>query len=590
MLPMNPEAASGLERTMIPIAGDVREDCPTAPLSALTRDVQQILQKFPEVASLPVVDADGGKPIGLISRAIFMSNLARPFYKEIYSDKSCLVFMDKDPLIVEEGLPLGELSILIARGGDKIVSDGFIIVRDGRYAGVGKTTEVLRAMADVHRENSARLAGRREELEEIVLRRTQALTEARDAAEAAARAKTSFLANMSHEIRTPMNAIVGMAHLMQREALSERQRERLQKIDHAARHLLGIINDILDLSKISAGHMSLNEEPIDPGAIVAGVVDMLADLARNKGLHLVADVGERFPELRGDATRLTQALLNYVGNALKFTRHGGVTVRCRIVESSDGAGGERMLLRFEVEDSGDGIAPEVLPRLFSAFQQADDSLTRMHGGTGLGLAITRHLAEMMGGEAGVRSTLGSGSIFWFTANLRHTGCAGAAHVRPSELQRPAAGDAVAQLRAHYRDACVLVVEDEPVNREIACEFLREAGLSYDCASDGSEAVSLVAAQTYSLILMDMQMPVLDGLAATRQIRAGRCGRELPIIAMTANAFDDDRQRCLEAGMNDFISKPFDPDAFHERLLHWLRWQAATRPQGSSFGNGNFLAA
>ncbi|MDQ5905884.1 MAG: two-component system, sensor histidine kinase [Pseudomonadota bacterium] len=552
----------------VPLARSVLNECMAAYASALTRDVLKGFQANPELASLPVIEPATQRPIGLINRALFMSNLARPFYKEIYLDKSCLVFMDKEPLIIEEGIPLSEVSTLIAGAGEKVVADGFLIVSEGRYIGMGHTQDVLRIMADLHRQQSCSLAQHRDNLEEIVLQRTQALTEARDAAEAAARAKSSFLANMSHEIRTPMNAIIGMTHLMKRDGLSERQGARLAKIDHAARHLLGIINDILDLSKIGAGQMTLIEEPLNLSRLLAGVSDMLGDVAIAKGLRLVVDASNVPSGLRGDGTRLTQALINYVGNAIKFTEYGSVTVRCSQVAEDETCA----LIRFEVRDTGIGISQDALAKLFSAFRQADESTTRQYGGTGLGLAITRHLAELMGGESGGESMPGKGSMFWFTARLAKT-----THTLNAVTARGAAEsyavlpdqDAVMQLRQRHAGTHILVVEDEPINREIVREFLEDAEFEISFAVNGSDAVTKASERPLAMILMDMQMPVMDGLTATRIIRGMRFGRNLPIIAMTANAFEEDRERCLAAGMDDFIAKPFDPDTFFECLLRWL---------------------
>ncbi len=568
-------ASHGLNAAM-PVARDVMRVGAAVPSTALTRDVQMLFESDIDLASLPVVDITSLRPIGLINRGIFMTSLAKPFYKEIYFDKSCLVFMDKSPLIVEVGMPLEELSIQIAHGGEKVVADGFIIVSDGRFLGMGFTQEVLRVMADLHRVHSAQLARHRENLETIVLQRTSALSEARDAAEAAARAKASFLANMSHEIRTPMNAIIGMAHLMRRDTLTDRQRERLTKIDNAARHLLGIINDILDLSKIGAGRMTLNESPIDLRSVLTSVAAMLGDLAANKGLKLEIDAAMLPSGLCGDATRLTQALLNYAGNAVKFTERGSVSLRCSAVQEDEGS----MLVRFEVADTGPGISAEAMARLFSAFEQADSSTTRAHGGTGLGLAITRHLAELMGGEAGGESVPGSGSRFWFTARLpralNQEGLANDQTMPASAIDPAMEGPvmdpvtaACERLRSAHFAARILLVEDEVINREVAREFLEDAGLEVVFAANGREAVDLVSKQRFSLVLMDMQMPVMDGLEATILLRGLPLGHHVPIIAMTANAFPEDRERCFAAGMDDFVAKPFDPEGFFLCLLRWL---------------------
>jgi CheY-like chemotaxis protein len=261
----------------------------------------------------------------------------------------------------------------------------------------------------------------------------------------------------------------------------------------------------------------------------------------------------------GDATRLQQALLNYATNAIKFTADGSITIRAEVLEEDDAG----VLLRFEVADTGIGIEPEVMPRLFSAFEQADSKTTRRYGGTGLGLAITRKIAQLMGGEAGCTSTPGSGSIFWFTARLKKSGAV------PAALELSAQEKAIEMLKHDFAGTTILLAEDEPVNREVATMMLEDAGLVIDLAVNGEQAVEKAAAHDYALILMDMQMPVLDGLDATRRIRATAGGSQVPIIAMTANAFAEDKARCMEVGMNDFLSKPVDPELLYATLWRWL---------------------
>jgi two-component system sensor histidine kinase/response regulator len=396
----------------------------------------------------------------------------------------------------------------------------------------------------------------REHLEDLVQERTAQLAEAKEAAEAASIAKSAFLANMSHEIRTPMNGIVGMAHLLRRSGLNAEQAERLDKIDAAAEHLLNVINDILDISKIEAGKFELEDVPVLPDRLMNNVGSILAERARAKGLHLLIEVASLPADLHGDPTRLQQALLNYATNAIKFTEAGSVTLRCHVV-AEDAA---TALLRFEVEDSGIGIPADTVGRLFTAFEQADNSTTRKYGGTGLGLAITRRLAGLMGGQTGVTSTPGVGSTFWFTARLRKREGSGA-------TDAPAAsGDAEAMLQRHFAGARILVVDDEPVNREVATMLLEDAGLTVDTADDGEQAVAMARNTAYAAILMDMQMPRLDGLQATRQIRRLDGYADTPIIAITANAFAEDKARCFEAGMNDFLVKPFDPASIFSTLL------------------------
>lgn len=527
------------------------------------------------------------------------------------------------------------------------------------------------------------------------------------AAEEAARLKAEFLANMSHEIRTPMNAIIGMAHLALKTDLSPRQRDYVRKIQQAGQHLLGIINDILDFSKIESGKLSLEEVEFDTERVLGNVSNIISEKAEAKGLEVVFRVPFDFPQsLVGDPLRLTQILLNYANNAVKFTEAGQIVISVSIAEQTDA----NLLVRFEVRDTGVGMTPEQMARLFQSFAQADASITRKYGGTGLGLAISKQLAELMGGEVGVESKVGEGSTFFFTARLRRgTGLSlvkgplrsklvgrralvvddnedaraameemlsgmglsvtisasgedaltdvGAAasrgenfdvvivdwHMPPgmngvdaveqirriqvpqqssprfmmvtaygreevleeaarggidTVLMKPVSNsvlfETVSRLIVGHGDDTIdrqiepqpetllqptslegreiLLVEDNLINQQVADEILSGAGVKVTIADNGARAVEWVAKKSFDLVLMDMQMPVMDGLTATQKIHELFRDFAIPIIAMTANASEADRNRCLAAGMVDHIAKPIDPADLFQTLTKWL-----TRP-------------
>jgi signal transduction histidine kinase/CheY-like chemotaxis protein len=402
-------------------------------------------------------------------------------------------------------------------------------------------------------------------LEELVTNLTHGLDalqaqKRRIEAESASRSKANFLANMSHEIRTPLNAITGMAHLIRRDGITPSQAAKLDKLETANQHLLGIITNILDLSKIDADKLELEVRPLRIERVVSNVLAMVKEAAAGKCIALFSETLNLPANLAGDFTRLQQALANYATNAIKFTESGQVGIRVSVLEDSE----QSALLRFAVTDTGVGVDPLMLERLFTAFEQADNSTTRKYGGTGLGLAIARKLAQLMSGHAGAESQLGVGSTFWFTARLhKHAVDASGAADLPDAPRSGA--DTMEFLRSNHAGLAVLVAEDEPVNCELARILLEDIGFVVDVAEDGQEALERASQFPYQLILMDMQMPRLNGLDATRAIRKLAAHGRTPIIGCTANAFQEDRTRCIVAGMTCFVTKPTLPDVLYAAI-------------------------
>ncbi len=438
----------------------------------------------------------------------------------------------------------------------------------------GRITHFLAIQEDIteRKRTGEELDRYRHHLEELVRERTAELEAARDVAEAASRAKSAFLANMSHEIRTPMNAIIGLTHLLERETREPRQLDHLHKVSASARHLLAIINDVLDISKIEADKVILEARDFRLRDVFDNVVAMLAERCREKRVRMQVEIAPELPAvLCGDALRLGQVLLNFAGNAVKFTERGSVHLRVAQVSSDDTG----VLLRCEVVDTGVGIDEAAQSRLFEAFEQADTSTTRRFGGTGLGLAINKRLVALMAGEVGFSSRVGEGSTFWFTARLAWaSGTATdltllAATSDTAPLSASSLASLEQELRERYGGARILLVEDNPVNREVALSLMADLGFVIDCAEDGRQAVTLATGHSYDLILMDMQMPNMDGIAATRALRALPERQAVPIVALTANAFDEDRERCLAAGMNGHVAKPVEPATLFSALRRWL---------------------
>lgn len=478
--------------------------------------------------------------------------------RQLFISEAAFIEMDRQVQRLERGGPVPKLEVQMRR---KNGTQGWFEV-GGTTLGAGNQDQVG-TVVDISERKDAELelAQHRLQLETLVAKRTLDLARAKDAAEEANRAKSIFLATMSHELRTPMTAIIGMNRLALKRASDPKQVDQLGKVGAASQHLLGIIDDILDISRIEASKLELQRHEFS----LEGVLDNLGALVRLQAAERSLDLDVQLaPELHdkalwGDAQRLRQVLLNLVSNAIKFTTQGSVSVRVTLAEDRQ----QDTLLRFEVQDTGIGIAVGDQQRVFEAFEQADGSTTRRYGGSGLGLAISRRLVQLMGGEIGLHSEPGRGSTFWFTGRFAKGARSDTAPASP------AGPSALCQLQSRYTGYRVLVAEDEPVNREVIQALLAECGLVVHLAGDGVQAVEMAERGDYALILMDLQMPRMGGLAATRRVRSLPSLARLPIIALTASVFVEDEALCLAAGMDDFLAKPFDPDLMFPTLLKWL---------------------
>jgi len=397
------------------------------------------------------------------------------------------------------------------------------------------------------------------------------MLQARRLAQRSNEAKSRFMADISHEIRSPLNAVYGLTRKLRKGGGTDQDPHLFSRLESAVDHMLNVVNGVLDLAKIEAGKLQLEAIPFSLAEAVDTALRIVADQASEKGLALVVDLGKMPDRLLGDPTRLDQMLINYLVNAVKFTESGQVEVATELLEERDG----RLFVRFAVTDTGKGLSPEQLSRLFAVFEQAGDHIVREHGGSGLGLVITRHLAQLMGGDAGVSSTPGLGSTFWFTCWLgRAAESAGAGQATDASGHAPASADATqesakSRLQAVSTGKRVLLVEDEEINLMIGLDLLSDAGLEVVGAESAEQALEVLASAEFDLVLMDTNLPGMNGIDAAKAILANPKWQTLPIIAMTADVFEESRQACLAVGMRDFLGKPINTNKLYEMLLKWL---------------------
>jgi signal transduction histidine kinase/CheY-like chemotaxis protein len=453
-----------------------------------------------------------------------------------------------------------------------LLNDAIASVRQGnlepiRLSSTGDEIEQLgesfNQMIEVLAASRCQVREHQAHLEQKIQERTQALEESRKRAEAASRAKSEFLAGMSHELRTPLNGVLGMLDIALDGELSASQREDLETAKELGLSLLALVNDILDLAKIEAGKMTLEGIRFSPEALADGCCKSLAARARQKGLDLTREVEPGVPRyLLGDPLRLHQVLVNLLGNAVKYTQSGSVRLR---VSSGPAPASGKTQLRFDVEDTGIGIPNEKLSLIFEKFTQADSSITRRYGGTGLGLSICKQLVELHGGRIWAESTVGLGSAFHVALELPEA--------PPPSQEIPVDGLAKVAAPAGESEgaamARILVVEDNPTNQKVVADLLGKRGYEVSVVSHGRQALETLEESPFDLVLMDIQMPVLDGLEATRLIRRDARWRSLPIVALTAHAMVGDCQRCMEAGMNDYLAKPVRPAALLETVKKYV---------------------
>ncbi len=521
------------------------QDAPQLDPTVTGGSVYDLFSEDPELLVCAVVE--NKRPIGLVARNAFFLRMADTHGRALFGKRPITFVMDKDPLIVDVGRLVSEVSRHILTDRNSALFDGFIITQEGEYAGVGTGVALMKILQTESEERNRKLVALAEQLGRA---RIEALS--------ANQAKSEFLATMSHEIRTPLNGVLGVTQMLQDSGLDEEQARLAKTIRTSGEVLLRILNDVLDLSKIEAGKMDLEPVDFDAAELVQASASLWRPRAEEKGLRFtVAQSKDGAKRLHGDPVRIKQVLFNLIGNAIKFTSEGSVETQIRVLPLTPG----RCVLRIEVEDTGCGIPKDAQPKLFTAFTQADGATSRKFGGTGLGLTICKRLVELMGGTIGFASEPDRGSTFWFEAPLKI-----AASPRRTAAPSDPTGSHAPQARRRDAGPRILVAEDNPINQEVIRGFLKFRGWTCDLAEDGAKAVEAFDAGGYDLILMDIQMPGMDGFEATRRIRTlGDRGASLPIIALTANAMRGDDRRCLAAGMNGYISKPIDRPRFFAEI-------------------------
>ncbi len=545
-------------RLLSAINKDYRETADNKQLldSVVENIPNMIFLKRAEDFRLVLFNKAGEQLLGCDREALLGKNDHDRFPKE---RADFLVSQDREVLSATDILDIPEEPVDTRLLGQRFLHTKKLALRNSR----GEARFILGISEDITeaKRNKDELDRYRYRLEQLVEERTSELVLARDAAEAASRAKSVFLANMSHELHTPMNAIMGMTELALHHTDDPTLHDHLGIVVQASRHLLGIINDILDIAKIEAERLKLECVDFRLGDVLDKVRSLTEPKAAKKFLQFDWDMADGVADrmLKGDAKRLGQILLNLVGNAIKFTDRGFVGIRLRLQEETT----KDLLLRCEVADSGIGISVEDQARLFTAFEQADGSMTRKYGGTGLGLAISKRLAVLMGGAVGIESAIGRGSTFWFTVRLAQSGDKiSAASGRPGE-------DAEAILKALDPPPSILMAASEPVSREISKGLLEYVGITVVLAGDGNEAVALARRRRYDLIMMATQLSGIGGIDAVKEIRRDSLNLATPILGMTVNAGEDEEAVCLAVGMNGYIAKPLDPHFLFEALSRFL---------------------